>query len=204
MNHLIIFAHPNNQNSFGRAITDIVLESSRKLGVNTVLRDLYSMDFEPIMSYEELQASYQGIVPAEVEYEHQLIRNADLITLIYPLWWMGFPAILKGYLDRVLSHGFAYKTENGESVGLLQGKQMHQIITMGNNFTQYQAAGFVQSLDHCLVNGLFNYCGIGEVSYQLFGDIHSINEAARKDILAEIEEKTRQNLTALWEINNEQ
>lgn len=47
-----------------------------------------------------MQAIYQEIIPAEVKFEHQLIEQVNLITLVYPLWWMGFPAILKGYLDR--------------------------------------------------------------------------------------------------------
>ena len=115
MNHLIIFAHPNSQKSFGRAIVDRVVKASQQLGVETHLRDLYTMEFNPIISFEELQSANKGIIPAEIQQEHDFIRQADLITMVYPLWWMGFPAMLKGYLDRVLSHGFAYKTENGES-----------------------------------------------------------------------------------------
>ncbi|EJS89871.1 hypothetical protein AAUPMC_09371, partial [Pasteurella multocida subsp. multocida str. Anand1_cattle] len=94
------------------------------------------------------------IIPAEVKFEHQLIEQANLITLVYPLWWMGFPAILKGYLDRVLSYGFAYKTENEQSVGLLGGKKMQHFITIGNNVEIYKNMGFAQSLKDCLVDGI--------------------------------------------------
>ncbi|OOF58517.1 NAD(P)H-dependent oxidoreductase [Rodentibacter myodis] len=197
MNHLIIFAHPNSKGSFGRAIADRVAKASQTLGVSTQFRDLYTLDFNPIISFEELQAANQGIIPEEVKYEHQLIRQADLITLVYPLWWMGFPAILKGYLDRVLSHGFAYKTENGESVGLLQGKQMQQFITLGSNVDKYKEFGVDKSLDHCLINGLFNYCGILNVDYELFGDIHLIDDEARRKMIDLAEQKTREKLTAL-------
>lgn len=197
MNHLIIFAHPNSQASFGRAIADRVMKTSQALGVETQIRDLYRMDFNPIISFAELQAANKGIIPQEVQYEHHLIRQADLITLVYPLWWMGFPAILKGYLDRVLSHGFAYKTENGESVGLLKGKQMQQFITLGSNVDKYKEFGVDKSLNHCLVNGLFNYCGIENVSYELFGDIHLIDDERRRAMLDLAEQKTREKLTAL-------
>ncbi len=112
MHHLIIFAHPNSQTSFNRAILEATLQASQQLDVHTVVQDLYTLNFNPILSWEEMQAVYQEIIPAEVKFEHQLIEQAKLITLVYPLWWMGFPAILKGYLDRVLSYGFAYKTEN--------------------------------------------------------------------------------------------
>ena len=199
MKHLIIFAHPNSQKSFGRAIVEEVLKSSRAQGVDCVLRDLYTLDFNPVLSYEELQSANKGIIPAEIELEHQYILDADLITLVYPLWWMGFPAILKGYLDRVLSHGFAYKTEEGESRGLLQGKKMQQFITIGSSVAQYQEFGVDKSLDHCLVNGLFNYCGIQNVEYSLFGDIHLIDDAARQKMLQEVAMKNTQMLSAVLE-----
>jgi len=57
MNHLIIFAHPNSQKSFGRAIVDRVVKASQQLGVETHLRDLYTMEFNPIISFEELQSA---------------------------------------------------------------------------------------------------------------------------------------------------
>lgn len=116
MNHLIIFAHPNSARSFGRAIANRIEQISQENGVNVFFRDLYEMNFNPILSHEELQNANKGIIPEDIQQEHDFILQADLITLVYPLWWMGFPSILKGYLDRVLSHGFAYKTENGESV----------------------------------------------------------------------------------------
>ncbi|WP_424407623.1 NAD(P)H-dependent oxidoreductase [Pasteurella sp. PK-2025] len=197
MTHLIIFAHPNSQTSFNRAILDSVVQASQQLGVHTVVRDLYTLNFDPILSWEEIQAVYQNIVPAEVKFEHQLIEQADLITLIYPLWWMGFPAILKGYLDRVLSHGFAYKTEDGQSEGLLGDKKMQHFITIGNNVELYQKMGFAQSLKDCLVDGLFNYCGITDIQHELFGDIHLIDDQARQVMLQRVSEKTCENLTAL-------
>lgn len=204
MNHLIIFAHPNSQTSFNRAILDAVVQASQKQGVHTVVRDLYTLNFNPVLSWEEMQAVYQEIVPAEVKFEHQLIQNADLITLIYPVWWMGFPAILKGYLDRVLSYGFAYKMgDDGQSVGLLGDKKMQQFITIGNNVENYQGLGFTQSLKDCLVDGLFNYCGVTDIQHEFFGDIHIIDDVARQAMLQTVAKKTQQNLTALLEKKND-
>ena len=184
MNHLIIFAHPNAKGSFGRAIADRVAKTGQALGVLTQFRDLYTMNFNPIISFEELQAANKGIIPEEVKHEHNLILQADLISLVYPLWWMGFPAMLKGYLD-----------------GLLKGKQMQQFITIGSNVDKYKECGMDKSLDHCLVNGLFNYCGIDNVSYELFGDIHLIDDAARRAMLDLAEQKTREKLTILLQQN---
>ncbi len=199
MKQVVIFAHPNNQSSFNKAILEYVLAGAQQAGAETVVRDLYTMQFNPVLSWAELQAANQNITPAEIKYEQDLLRDADLITLIYPLWWMGFPAILKGYLDRVLSHGFAYKTENGISVGLLQEKKMQHFITIGSSKDKYQEAGFDVAIRHCLVDGLFNFCGITDIDHQLIGDIYVLSEAQRQEILQQAEQKTQQNLTALFE-----
>ena len=61
MNHLIIFAHPNSQKSFGRAIVERIVKASQQLGVETHLRDLYTMEFNPIISFEELSVVVDGL-----------------------------------------------------------------------------------------------------------------------------------------------
>lgn len=196
MKHLIISAHPNPQ-SFNRALVEEVIKATRQAGGETVVRDLYTLDFNPVLSWRELNASMEGIVPAEIKFEQKLITEADLITFIYPLWWMGFPAILKGYLDRVLSYGFAYQNENNVSVGLLGNKKIQQFITMGNSIEKYQQLGFDKALKSCLVDGLFNFCGITDIQHDIFGNIHLLDETERQTILISVFEKTFKNLTAL-------
>ena len=196
MKHLIISAHPNPQ-SFNRVLVEDVIKATRQAGGETVVRDLYTLDFNPVLSWRELNASMEGIVPAEIKFEQKLITEADLITFIYPLWWMGFPAILKGYLDRVLSYGFAYQNENNISVGLLGNKKIQQFITMGNSIEKYQQLGFDKALKSCLVDGLFNFCGITDIQHDIFGNIHLLDETDRQTILISVFEKTFKNLTAL-------
>ena len=196
MKHLIISAHPNPQ-SFNRALVEEVIKATRQAGGETVVRDLYTLDFNPLLSWRELNASMEGIVPAEIKFEQKRITEADLITFIYPLWWMGFPAILKGYLDRVLSYGFAYQNENNISVGLLEHKKIQQFITMGNSIEKYQQLGFDKALKSCLVDGLFNFCGITDIQHDIFGNIHLLDETDRQTILISVFEKTFKNLTAL-------
>ena len=196
MKHLIISAHPNPQ-SFNRALVEEVIKATRQAGGETVVRDLYTLDFNPVLSWRELNASMEGIVPAEIKFEQKLITEADLITFIYPLWWMGFPAILKGYLDRVLSYGFAYQNENGVSVGLLGNKKMQHFITMGNGIDKYQQLGFDKALQSCLVDGLFNFCGITDIQHEVFGNIHLLDEVGYQSVLTSVFEKTLENLTAL-------
>ena len=190
--HLIIFAHPN-PNSFTKAMVERVVQATQIAGANVVIRDLYAMNFNPILSAAEMK----GELSAEILQEQQYIREADLITLIYPVWWMGFPAILKGYLDRVLTHGFAYKTDETGSIGLIHGKKMQQFINIGSNVAEYQANGYAKGLDICLVNGLFNFCGITDIEHCLFGSLYSITDIERQGMLEQVAEKTLKNLTAL-------
>lgn len=190
--HLIIFAHPN-PDSFTRAMVTRAVETSVQQGVKTVVRDLYDMNFNPVLSLAELK----GDISSEILQEQQYIREADLITLIYPLWWMGFPAILKGYLDRVLTHGFAYKTDEMGSVGLLGDKKMQQFINIGSNEQTYRENGYAQGLDVCLVNGLFNFCGITDIRYRLFGSLYLIDDADRRAMLDEVAETTQNGLLQL-------
>lgn len=196
MKHLIISAHPNPQ-SFNRALVEEVIKATRQVGAETVVRDLYTLDFNPVLSWSELNATMEGIFPAEIKFEQKLIAEAELITFIYPLWWMGFPAILKGYLDRILSYGFAYQNENGVSVGLLRNKKMQHFITMGNSIEKYQQLGFDKALKSCLVDGLFNFCGITDIQHDIFGNIHLLDEAGYQSVLTSVFEKTFKNLTAL-------
>lgn len=185
MKHLIIYTHPN-ENSFNHAILEEVVQTSKEMGMDVVIRDLYQLKFNPILTWNEFEQINKGNIPVDIKSEQQFIKEAELITLIYPLWWMGFPAILKGYLDRVFSHGFAYKTDDNGSEGLLNDKKMLQFVTFGNNIYEYQQKGFMQAFDHTLANGLFNYCGITDIHSHFFGDIHIIDDKLRKQILENV------------------
>lgn len=185
MQHLIIYSHPN-PTSFNRAILEQVINASKGYAEVTV-RDLYHLKFNPVLSLEELK----GEIADEIRYEQTLIKQADLITLIYPLWWMGFPAVLKGYLDRVLSYDFAYTATEKGCVGLLGDKKIQQFITIGNSVEDYQTRGFARSLEHTLVDGLFNFCGITDIQYQMFGTLHLLTQTEREKLLESIAETVK-------------
>ena len=190
MNHLIIYAHPNPQ-SFNHAILSHAIQASQ--GHQIIVRDLYQLNFEPNLTWQELQSSFTSQYPAELQIEHQYWQQADVISLIYPLWWMGFPAILKGYLDRILTYGFAYTNGETESIGLLKGKKMQQFVTMGNSNAKYEQKGFLKSLDDTLGNGLFSFCGIEDVQMHYLGEI-GLKQTDYAAILQQVEQSCREML----------
>ena len=165
MTHLIIYAHPNPE-SFNQAVLQKVVEASA--GHDVIIRDLNGENFPPVLRWQECINTFNKDYAKDVQVEQKFWQEANLITFVYPLWWMGFPAILKGYLDRVLTHGFAYQTGK-ETIGLLKGKKIQQFVTMGNTNEKYEQKGFLQSLDHTLGNGLFNFCGIENVQMHFLG-----------------------------------
>ncbi|WML34607.1 NAD(P)H-dependent oxidoreductase [Clostridium sp. OS1-26] len=113
MNHLIIYAHPSSA-SFSNAILEKVKECSMKKGCKTEVRDLYSIGFDPILRAVDFEGLCGGNTPEDIKREQNYIEWADLITFIYPIWWTGMPAILKGYIDRVFSYELAAQQESND------------------------------------------------------------------------------------------
>ncbi|MEG9499553.1 NAD(P)H-dependent oxidoreductase [Mannheimia indoligenes] len=183
MKHLIIYAHPN-PNSFNHAILEKAVAASTN--ANVIVRDLYQLNFAPVLTWQEFRQSISQQYAEDVAKEHQYWREADVITLIYPLWWMGFPAILKGYLDRVLSYDFSYTNGEPESIGLLTSKKMQQFVTLGNSNEKYERKGFLVAFEHTLGKGLFEFCGISEVQMHYFGDV-GLKETDYAAILQQVE-----------------
>lgn len=188
MNHLIIYSHPN-PNSFNQAILDKTIASSSNAN-KVIVRDLYQLNFQPTLNWQEFTATLSQQYVDDVAKEHRYWQDADVITLIYPLWWMGFPAILKGYLDRVLSYDFAYTNGTPESIGLLTNKKMQQFVTLGNSNEKYERKGFLTALEHTLGKGLFEFCGIKEVKMHYFGNI-GLKSTNYASILHQVEDSCR-------------
>jgi NAD(P)H dehydrogenase (quinone) len=132
MKHLVIVAHPV-KDSFTMALTRAYTAQLEQLGHSQRTYDLYRMGFDPVLTAEELSpatAGHAGANPAILKAQDD-IRDADALTLIYPLWWLSMPAMMKGYVDRVFARGFAYESRNGVVHGLLSGKKSVLITISG-------------------------------------------------------------------------
>ncbi|HTY49487.1 MAG TPA: NAD(P)H-dependent oxidoreductase, partial [Steroidobacteraceae bacterium] len=114
MQHLVVVAHPSAE-SFTMAVTRVYVGELARLGHQVVTCDLYRSGFNPVLAAHELAAGHPGFVAADADVgtAQRLIRRSDVLTVIYPLWWLSMPAILKGYIDRVFARGFAYQARGG-------------------------------------------------------------------------------------------
>ncbi|RNB87662.1 flavodoxin family protein [Brevibacillus fluminis] len=181
MNHLIIYAHPRKK-SFNHAILDTVTESCRQEGHEVVVRDLYSIGFQPALGPSEML----GGVEEDVVQEQTYVSWADHVVFIYPLWWAGMPAILKGYIDRVFSYGFAYKYVNGVQTRLLAGKRATLIHTQNKSQEEYEANGIENAMNLTIDKAILEYCGFTLNRHLVFDSIVDSTTEERNDWLAQL------------------
>lgn len=109
MNTVIIYCHPV-EGSFCSAMRDAAQRGLVAAGHDVEIIDLAKDGFDPIMGLDEWQVymSRSGEVPTELERYARLIRMAEIVVFVYPTWWSGVPAQLKGWFDRVLVPGVAF------------------------------------------------------------------------------------------------
>jgi len=131
MHHLVVVAHPA-EDSFTMGLTRAYAAELEKLGHSQQTYDLYRMGFNPVLAASELMpVAADRPVSADVVQAQDDIRAADALTVIYPLWWLSMPAMMKGYIDRVFARGFAYEARNGIVRGLLAGRKTVLITVSG-------------------------------------------------------------------------
>lgn len=108
MKALVVYCHPN-PDSYTAAIRDTVVAKLRGAGVETTVMDLYAQGFDAVLSRDEL-ACYEKVGEncKNVPEHAALLAEADTLIFVYPTWWYGLPATLKGWLDRVLLPGVAF------------------------------------------------------------------------------------------------
>lgn len=193
MKYLVVYAHPNPK-SFNHAIKEAVVEELSIAGKETSVRDLYALDFNPVLKGEDFIALQKGTVLDDVKEEQKYISSSDIIVFVSPLWWTGLPAILKGYIDRVFSIGFAYAiTETGVS-GLLKDKKAVMITTTGTPYDIYEASGMFNSIRQTIDGGIFNFCGVEVIEHKYFTAIPYVTGSDRAKMLEDVRVLVREKL----------
>jgi NAD(P)H dehydrogenase (quinone) len=108
MRALVIYCHPK-ETSFTAAVRDVVLDRLAAAGADVRLRDLYAEGFDPRLTATDLDAyEDEARNGAALAGEIADLRWCDTLIFVYPTWWYGVPAVLKGWLDRVLLPGVAF------------------------------------------------------------------------------------------------
>ncbi|MEO1734148.1 MAG: NAD(P)H-dependent oxidoreductase [Pseudomonadota bacterium] len=121
MRALVIYCHPK-EGSFTSAVRDTVLDRLAAAGVDVRLRDLYASGFQPVLTSQEL-GDYLDCPGNRLPVESyvQDVEWCDTLIFIYPTWWYGLPAMLKGWLDRVLLPDVAFVMPQSEGDNIKPG-----------------------------------------------------------------------------------
>ena len=123
MRALIVYCHPK-AGSFNAAVRDVVLDKLQAAGAETRVNDLYARGFSPILTPEEW-AGYLTCPDNQNSVSRDVadIRWCDTLIFVYPTWWYGLPAMLKGWLDRALLPDVAFLMPDGRNKTIRPGLQ---------------------------------------------------------------------------------
>lgn len=182
MDYLIVYAHPNPK-SFNRAVRDKIEHLLEQGNRSYAVRDLYSLRFDPVLSANDFFSFSQGTLPQDIKQEQVFVRQAQALIFIHPVWWYAMPALLKGYIDRVFSHGFAFRMQDGGVQGLLTGKKVYIFNTTGMGEEVYRAQGYHAAMLKAIDDGIFRLCGMEVVLHKFMYGVPAAGDEGRQAML---------------------
>lgn len=214
MKVLIVFAHEEPR-SFNAAMKNLAVETLEKAGHSVTVSDLYTMKFKAVADgedflerrdryflkrqLEEKAAAELGTLAHDILEEQRKLKECDLLILQFPLWWFSMPAILKGWVDRVLTMGFAYGGGKWYDQGGLKGKRAMLAVTTGGPEAGYSSRGINGSIEEVLFpiqHGILFFCGFEVLKpFLAWGPAH-LEEGARAELL----ERYRQHLSGIEDL----
>jgi NAD(P)H dehydrogenase (quinone) len=181
---LVIVAHPREE-SFNHAIAHTVAETLRDLGHEVIFHDLYRERFDPLLTGEEIPRD--GDMDPVIMRHCDELRSAGGIIIIHPNWWGQPPAILKGWIDRVIRPGVAYEFREGDAgdgvpIGMLPGT-VALVFNTSNTPEQRERTVFGDPLELLWKNCIFEFCGVSAFYRRMFGVIVTSTAEERRQWL---------------------
>jgi NAD(P)H dehydrogenase (quinone) len=183
----VILAHPD-RGSFNHAIAQSAIERLKKIGHDVFFHDLYGEGFDPLLTGEEIPAD--ASLPRAIRAHCEEIGAADGIVIVHPNWWGQPPAILKGWIDRVIRPGIAYEFLEGDSgegipKGLLRAKAVI-VFNTSNTAPERETCVFGDPLETIWRNCIFGLCGVNTFHRRTFGIVVTSTEVQRRQWLSEV------------------
>ena len=185
MKVLVILGH-QKQGSFCHAIAEMAVRAIEAGGHEVIYHDLYAEGFDPILPHEEIpKEAVQGPV---IQRHCDEVRAADGYVVVHPNWWAQPPAILKGWLDRVIRQGVAYEFgPGGRVVEHLAGKRA-VVFTTSNTPRDIELELFGDPLENLWKTCIFGFCGVKDFHRRNFEPIIISTPEQRTQWLAEVRE----------------
>ena len=178
----LVYGHYDDK-SFNASIRDTFIKTAEENGNKVDSVDLYKERFDPVFAGEE---------PGKDVLNHRKrIEDCDTIVLIAPIWNFRMPAIVEGWIDRVMTPPWAFSFKKifgnyGYPVGNLKGKKAIVFCTYGS--PQFAIKTFFLNMPtKRLRRGVFNICGIRDVVYKRFFAVPFVADRKRKKFLRDVE-----------------
>jgi NAD(P)H dehydrogenase (quinone) len=185
---LVILAHPNKQ-SYNHAIAFSAVKQLQENGHNVIFHDLYTEKFDPILPSQEFPS--EVTLPSNIRQHCDELRLADGIIIVHPNWWGQPPAILKGWVDRVMRPGVAYKFLEGDKgegipLGLLKAKAAI-VFNTANTPSKREQMVFGDPLQLLWKNCIFDLCGVRKFYREMFTVVVTSTLDQRQECLRKVE-----------------
>jgi len=193
----LILAHPD-PGSFNHAIAASAMKEIVRLGHPVSFHDLYAEGFDPILTAGEIPKS--ASLPHSVQSHCREISQADGIVIVHPNWWGQPPAILTGWIDRVLRPGVAYEFLEGDQGagvprGLLKARAA-VVFNTSNTPAPREAEVFGDPLEGLWKTCVFELCGVKRFYRKMFGVVVTSTEEERERWLEEVRNAVSAHLLA--------
>lgn len=184
----IILANPDEK-SFNHEIANTSIKTLNKNGYELYFHDLYKENFDPLLPKDEIPID--GNVPGNIMNYCNEISSSDGVIIIHPNWWGQPPAILKGWIDRVLRPGIAYKFVEGDKgdgipVGLLKAKSAI-IFNTSNTPDERELKVFQDPLKRIWFNCIFELCGVKKIYRKMYNCIITSTLKQREEWLSQVQ-----------------
>ena len=169
MRMLVVLGHPS-PGSLNHALAERVVDTLADLGHEVMFHDLQAEGFDPVLPAGE--GGRGAVLPEDVARHCEEARTADGIVVIHPNWWGMPPAVLKGWVDRVLRVDVAYRFEGedggeGVPVGLLKARRA-LVLNTSNTETSREQNLFGDPLERIWKDCIFGLCGVEDVTRRMF------------------------------------
>lgn len=180
----VILAHPD-PNSFNAAVAQTAVKAIIANGHTVFFHDLYQEKFDPLLNHRETERDAD--LPPDVARHCREIAAADGIVIVHPNWWGQPPAILKGWVDRIVRPGVAYEFLEGDAgEGIPRGLlkvQAALVFNTSNTETQREKDVFGDPLETIWKNCIFDLCGVTGFHRRMFNVIVTSTQAQRRNWL---------------------
>ena len=176
MKVLVILGHPRTDSLCG-ALADAYVDGARRAGAELRRLDLADMHFDPHV--HTVSPNAQHFEP-DIRRARELVAWADYLVFVYPTWWGTMPALLKGFLDRVMTPGFAFRAvEGGTGFEGLMGGRSAQLITTMDTPPLVHRLIYRQPGINALARATLGFCGVRPVRALAFGPVKDASADTR-------------------------